>query len=222
MFSKIKAESAAKERRIRDIDALFGTIQTIRELKSIQQVYESIHWSGKREKYKAEHGDELSRLQKAIWLREKLMKSLGLASPLDKEQRAALKAEREAILPKLEEVKGELAERNRIRYWTRKVVPDALPRVSDGRVSVEDAMETAVNRKELEQVKDEAARMAAHQPQKQEKQETPIGVYGQRRTFLKEHHRVLYDNLLNAGTLHDHLVDIEEQAQGDGLRLFCI
>lgn len=63
------------------------------------------------------------------------MKSLGLASPLDKEQRAALKAEREAILPKLEEVKGELAERNRIRYWTRKVVPDALPRVSDGRAS---------------------------------------------------------------------------------------
>ena len=51
----------------------------------------------------------------------------------------------------------------------------------------------------------------------------PIGVYGQRRrTFLKEHHRVLYDNLLNAGTLHDHLVDIEKQAQGDGLRLFCI
>ncbi len=173
IFSKIKAESAAKERRIRDIDALFGTIQTIRELKSIQQEYESIHWSGKREKYKAEHGDELSRLQKAIWLREKLMKSLGLASPLDKEQRAALKAEREAILPKLEEVKGELAERNRIRYWARKVVPDALPRVSDGRVSVEDAMETAVNRKELEQVEDEAARMAAHQPQEQEKQETP-------------------------------------------------
>lgn len=169
IFSKIKAESAAKERRIRDIDALFGTIQTIRELKSIQQEYESIHWSGKREKYKAEHGDELSRLQKAIWLREKLMKSLGLASPLDKEQRAALKAEREAILPKLEEVKGELAERNRIRYWARKVVPDALPRVSDGRVSVEDAMETAVNRKELEQVEDEAARMASHQPQEQEK-----------------------------------------------------
>ncbi len=180
IFSKIKAESAAKERRIRDIDALFGTIQTIRELKPVQQEYEGIHWSGKREKFKVEHGDELNRLQKAIWLREKLMKSLGLASPLDKEQRAALKAEharleaeREALLPKLEEVKGELAERNRIRYWARKVVPDTLPRVSDGRVSVEDAMETAVNRKELEQVEDEAARMAAHQPQEQEKQETP-------------------------------------------------
>ena len=166
-FSKIKAESTAKERRIRDIDALFGAIQTIRALKPIQQEYESIHWNSKREKFKAEHGDELNRLQKAIWLREKLVKSLGLASPLDKEQRIALKAEhtrleaeREALLPKLEEVKAELAELNRIRYWTRKVIPDALPRMSDGRVSVEDAMETAGNRKELEQIGDEAAQVA--------------------------------------------------------------
>ena len=177
VFSKIKAESTAKERRIRDIDALFGAIQTIRELKPIQQEYESIHWNGKREKFKAEHGDELNRLQKAIWLREKLVKSLGLASPLDKEQRAALKtermqleAEREALLPKLEEINAELAELNRIRYWTRKVIPDALPRVSDGRVSIEDAMETAGNRKELEQVEDEATQTAARQPQEQEKQ----------------------------------------------------
>ena len=160
-FFKIKAESTAKERRIRDIDALLGAIQTMKELKPIQQEYESIHWNGKREKYKAEHGDELSRLQKAIWLREKLVKSLGIASPLGKEQRMALKAERtrleaerEALLPKLEEAKAEMAELNRIRYWTRKVIPDALPRVSDGRVSIEDAMETAGNRKELEQTQE--------------------------------------------------------------------
>ena len=139
-------------------------------MKPIQQEYESIHWNGKREKFKAEHGDELNRLQKAIWLREKLVKSLGIASPLDKEQRAALKteraqleAEREALLPKLEEIKSELAELNRIRYWTRKVIPDALPRVSNGRVSVEDAMETVSNRKELEQVANDAVKSALRQ-----------------------------------------------------------
>lgn len=112
----------------------------------------------------------MNRLQKAIWLREKLVKSLGLASPLDKEQRIALKAERtrleaerETLLPKLEEVKAESAELNRIRYWTRKVIPDARPRVSDGRVSVEDAVETAVNRKELEQVINDAEKNALRQ-----------------------------------------------------------
>ena len=45
-------------------------------------------------------------------------------------------------------------------------------------------------------------------------EESPIGVYGQRRrVYLKKHHRILYDNLLTAGMLDGHLADIEEQAQ---------
>ena len=45
-------------------------------------------------------------------------------------------------------------------------------------------------------------------------EERPIGIYSQRRrTFLREHHRVLYYNLLTAGVLDGHLADIEEQAQ---------
>ena len=48
----------------------------------------------------------------------------------------------------------------------------------------------------------------------------PIGIYGQRRrAFLKAHHRVLYYNLLTAGTLDSRLADIEEQAQELFLRL---
>ena len=51
-------------------------------------------------------------------------------------------------------------------------------------------------------------------------EERPIGIYGQRRrAYLKEHHRVLYYNLLTAGTLGGHLADIEEQAQELFLRL---
>ena len=44
--------------------------------------------------------------------------------------------------------------------------------------------------------------------------ERPIGVWGQRRLrYLKQHHRVLYYNLLTSGKLHFHLADTEEQAQ---------
>ena len=51
-------------------------------------------------------------------------------------------------------------------------------------------------------------------------EERPIGVYGQRRrAYLKEHHRVLYYNLLTAGTLDGHLADIEEQAEAMFSRL---
>lgn len=44
--------------------------------------------------------------------------------------------------------------------------------------------------------------------------ERSIGIWGQRRLrHLKQHHRVLYFNLLTSGKLHSHLADTEEQAQ---------
>ena len=45
-------------------------------------------------------------------------------------------------------------------------------------------------------------------------EEQSIGVWGQRRLrYLKQHHRVLYYNLLTSGKLYPHLADVEEQAQ---------
>ena len=50
--------------------------------------------------------------------------------------------------------------------------------------------------------------------------EQSIGVWGQRRLrYLKQHHKVLYYNLLTSGKLHSHLADTEEQAQQLFLRL---
>lgn len=50
--------------------------------------------------------------------------------------------------------------------------------------------------------------------------ERPIGVWGQRRLrYLKQHHRVLYYNLLTSGKLHSHLADTKEQAQALFFRL---
>ena len=44
--------------------------------------------------------------------------------------------------------------------------------------------------------------------------ERPIGVWGQRRLrYLKQHHKVLYYNLLTSDKLHSHLADVEEEAQ---------
>ena len=48
----------------------------------------------------------------------------------------------------------------------------------------------------------------------------PIGVWAQRRRrYLKQHHKVLYCNLLTSGKLRSHLADIEEEAQSLFLRL---
>lgn len=54
----------------------------------------------------------------------------------------------------------------------------------------------------------------------QPEEERPIGVWGQRRLrYLKQHHKILYYNLLTSGNLHSHLADIEEEAQSIFLRL---
>lgn len=42
----------------------------------------------------------------------------------------------------------------------------------------------------------------------------PVGIWGEwRKRYLKEHHRVLYYNLLTSGRLQSYLADVEEQAQ---------
>ena len=51
-------------------------------------------------------------------------------------------------------------------------------------------------------------------------EERPIGVWAQRRLrYLKQHHKILYYNLLTSGKLHSHLADVEEEAQTLFLRL---
>ena len=44
--------------------------------------------------------------------------------------------------------------------------------------------------------------------------EIEIGVWGQRyRRHLKQHHRIRYYNLLTAGTLNEHLAEVDQQAE---------
>ena len=51
-------------------------------------------------------------------------------------------------------------------------------------------------------------------------EEHPIGVWAQRRLrYLKQHHKILYYNLLTSGKLHSHLADVEEEAHTLFVRL---
>ena len=53
-----------------------------------------------------------------------------------------------------------------------------------------------------------------------EQPEYEIGVWGQRRRrFLKEHHRVLYYNMMTKCTLYPHLAEVDQQAQDMFFRL---
>ena len=51
-------------------------------------------------------------------------------------------------------------------------------------------------------------------------EERPLGVWTQRhRHYLKQHHKILYYNLLTSGKLQSRLADVEEEAQTLFLRL---
>ena len=51
-------------------------------------------------------------------------------------------------------------------------------------------------------------------------QDQPIGVWGQRHArYLKQHHKIIYVNLLTSGKLNDYLVDIENQAENMFLQI---
>ncbi len=53
-----------------------------------------------------------------------------------------------------------------------------------------------------------------------EQPEYEIGVWGQRRRrYLKEHHRVLYYNMMTKCTLYPHLAEVDQQAQDMFFRL---
>ena len=53
-----------------------------------------------------------------------------------------------------------------------------------------------------------------------EKENKPIGVWGQRHLcYLKQHRKVLYINLLTSGKLNSHFADIDKQAEDMFLRL---
>lgn len=53
-----------------------------------------------------------------------------------------------------------------------------------------------------------------------EQQVQPIGVWGQRHArYLKQHHKIIYMNLLTSGKLNDYLVDIENQAENMFLQI---
>ena len=53
-----------------------------------------------------------------------------------------------------------------------------------------------------------------------DEKEQHIGIWGQRHLrYLKQHHKVLYYNLLTSGKLNDHLADIDKQAENMFYRL---
>ena len=86
-----------------------------------------------------------------------------------KAQRQELTEQNESLRPKLGQIHAELDQLSKLRYWTRKAIPDALPERED----FAEQMEVRENRRELEQVMDAAIDAVMQEPDQQPVAESP-------------------------------------------------
>ena len=148
---ELESDKKAKEKRIRDIDAILEAVKTLKELNPIREKYNGIHFTKSKEKYRQEHAEELDRIDKANRLLHKLNVTLPINSKTLRAESAQLRAEVEAMLPELESVKAELDEQMKIRSHVRKALPEALTFTNqNGQKRFEDVSEEVQNKEELE------------------------------------------------------------------------
>ena len=158
---ELESDKKAKEKRIRDIDAILDAVKTLKELNPIREKYNGIHFTKSKEKYRQEHADELARIDKANRLLHKLNVTLPINSKTLRAESAQLQAEVETMLPELENVKAELDEQMKIRSHVRKVLPEALTFTSqNGQKRFEDVSEEVQNQQELRELLDHTAETA--------------------------------------------------------------
>ena len=173
IIREMESGKKAKEKRIHDIDAILDAVKTLKELNPVREKYSGIHFTKSKEKYRQEHADELARIDKANKLLHKLNVTLPINNKTLHTESAQLRAEVEAMLPELENMKAKLDEQMKIRSHVRKVLPEALTFTNQsGQKRFEDVAEKVQNQQELRELLDHTAVTAIRRSEEIE-QENP-------------------------------------------------
>lgn len=172
-MNELRSIVRRKEQRIRDIDALLAADKTIHDLQPVYDEYSIIRWKGAKERFATSHADELEKYKKA----QRLLHKFGLTAPINRKsllaEKAQLEQEIESLRPDVEAVQAELDTLKTVRYWVRKVIPDALPsRTESGKPSLRDTMEVSQNEKELDKLLTQSAERVLHPQQQEQPQPT--------------------------------------------------
>ena len=168
-MNELRKEVRSKEQRIRDIDALLNADKTVHDLQSMYDEYSSIRWKGTKERFVTTHANELEQYKKA----QRLLHKFGLSHPIDRKslraEKVQLEQEIEALRPDVDAVQAELDELKTVRYWVRKVIPDALPsRTESVSSSVRETMEMYQNTNELSDLLEQTAKRVTDPNRKKE------------------------------------------------------
>jgi len=158
-MNELRKNVRSKEHRIRDIDALLNADKTVHDLQSMYDEYSNVRWKSAKERFVIAHADELEQYKKA----QRLLHKFGLSHPIDRKtlraEKAQLEQEIEAMRPDVDAVQAELDELKTVRYWVRKVIPDALPsHAENGKPSLHEAMQTSQSKNDLSDLLDRTAK----------------------------------------------------------------
>ena len=167
-MKELRSVVRSKEQRIRDIDASLAADKTIHDLQPMYDEYSTIRWKGAKERFATAHADELEQYKKA----QRLLHKFGLSLPIDRKplrtEKARLEQEVASLRPDVDAVQAELDELKTVRYWVRKVIPDALPsRTESGAPSIRNTMDKSQNTNELESLLERTAKQVIA-PQQEE------------------------------------------------------
>ena len=169
-MNELRNAVRGKEQRIRDIDALMAAEKTIHDLQPMYDEYSGIRWKGAKERFVTSHADELEKYKKA----QRLLHKFGMTVPIDRKplraEKVQLEREIESLRLDVEAVQAELDTLKTVRYWVRKVIPDALPsRTESGAPSIRNTMEESQNQNELNNLLERTAKQVIA-PQQEELQ----------------------------------------------------
>ena len=160
-MNELRSTVRSKEQRIRDIAALLAADKAIHDLQPMYDKYSAIPWKGAKEHFAIAHADELEQYKKA----QRLLHKFGLSLPIDRKalltKKAQLEREVESLRPDVDVVQIELDELKTVRYWVRKVIPDALPsRTKSGSTSLRENIEASQSQNDLTDLLERTARRA--------------------------------------------------------------
>lgn len=155
----LRKEVRGKEQRIRDIGALLNADKTVHDLQPVYSEYSNIRWKSAKERFATAHADELEQYQKA----QRLLHKFGLSHSIDRKslraEKTRLEQEIEALRPDVDAVQAELDELKTVRYWVRKVIPDALSiPAENGKSSLYETMEAVQSKSDLSDLLDRTAK----------------------------------------------------------------
>ena len=142
-FKTIHSEGRAKERRIRDIDALLSASDTVKRLKPIHDTYIKKNFKRSKEKYAVEYADELKSYNIAYRTIMKLNDGKPQVDiPSLRAEKTKLEKELQAAALQMEMLQAELNQMNSIRYYVSRALPeDEAARIRpEGKISLHDRM----------------------------------------------------------------------------------